>query len=281
MPATTINDLTIHYELQGEPGHPPLLLICGLGRQLCEWPAAFIGGLTDAGLHVVLPDNRDAGLSSLMTPPADANPEKPLYDLDHMADDLFGLMDHLDLPRAHVVGVSMGGAIAQHMALARPERLLSLTLMMTHTGDPQLPQPTPAAMEVLLSGPPEVINRETVTERAVKNSAALTGTGFARDESAIRNRAAEAFERSYRPDGVKRQLAAIFASGDRTARLPEIDLPTLVLHGEDDPLVPVESGRQAADLIPGARLEVVPGWGHDMPDDVIPRLTESISRFVL
>ena len=230
---------------------------------------------------MVLPDNRDAGLSSLMTPPADANPEKPLYDLDHMADDLFGLMDHLDLPRAHVVGVSMGGAIAQHMALARPERLLSLTLMMTHTGDPQLPQPTPAAMEVLLSGPPEVINRETVTERAVKNSAALTGTGFARDESAIRNRAAEAFERSYRPDGVKRQLAAIFASGDRTARLPEIDLPTLVLHGEDDPLVPVESGRQAADLIPGARLEVVPGWGHDMPDDVIPRLTESISRFVL
>ena len=232
-------------------------------------------------------DNRDIGLSTKF---ADAGlpdigqamaaaftgqkPSVP-YTLDDMADDAAGLLDALRLDSVHVCGASMGGMIAQTLAIGHPARVRSLTSIMSTTGDMSLPQATAEAMSVLMTPPPA--ERNAVIERAIHVLRVIGSPGFPVEEERVRKVAGRSFDRSFHPDGVARQLAAILAHGDRTARLRALRLPTLVIHGEADPLVRFEGGRATADAIPGARLMSIEGMGHDLPRPVWSRIVEAIS----
>ncbi|HEY2188635.1 MAG TPA: alpha/beta hydrolase [Caldimonas sp.] len=281
------NGIELCYDTFGDPGAPPLLLIMGLASQMIAWPDEFCAALAARGYRVIRFDNRDIGLSTSFDSAgipdigaafAAALQGKPVnapYRLSDMAADAFGLLDALGIERAHVVGASMGGAIAQTMAIEHPERLQTLTSIMATTGAPGLPPPTPDAMTVLLKAP--VTTLEGYVESYAQTWKVLRAGSFPEDEALDRERAERLHARGLNPPGVARQLAAILASGSRKAALAGVRLPTLVIHGDADPLVPPACGVDTAESIPGARLVIVEGMGHALPVRLYGRIIDAIA----
>ena len=273
MPLANLRDVSLCYETLGRRGDPAIVMIRGLGTQLIEWSPMLLDGLAGGGLEVVVFDNRDAGLSSEMNGAAGTPP----YRLEDMAGDVVGLLDHLRIERAHVFGISMGGMIAQHVAIAHPQRCRSLISVMSSTGNPDLPPPS-AQMRARLvesADTPEALIALNAENRAVFGSPAYPESLQERVAAAR-----SAYQRSHRPAGVARQMQAVIADGSRVARLRMLAVPTLVIHGADDPLIPVAAGLDTAAVIPDARLEVVPGMGHKIPDALAARITDVLLRFV-
>ena len=276
--------ITLCYDTFGDPSNPTLLLVMGLGAQMISWESAFCEQLAGQGFHVVRFDNRDAGLSTYMPDPVDVfqiiqqigageTPAVP-YLLADMARDTIGLLDHLGIDQAHVVGASLGGMIAQTVAIEHPERVASLTSIMSTTGDPDVGQPTPEALGVLLTPPPQT--REQMQDRRVASAHAFGSTGLW-DEPAVRARAGEQWDRKHDATGVARQLVAILASGSRTEKLRQLDIPTLVIHGTIDNLVGPTGGERTAEVVPDAKLMLVEGMGHDLPQVLWPRIVDAIT----
>ncbi len=272
MTRAAANGIEIEYDTFGESSRSPLLLIMGLSSQMVAWPETFCQKLAQSGHWVLRFDNRDVGLSSkiegvgvpdlmaVMAAYQQGQPVDAPYTLSDMAADVIGLMDALKLEKAHVCGLSMGGMIAQVMALEYPRRLLSLISMEATTGDPTLPSAKPQVMEAMLSPPPQ--DRDGYIEHAVEVFRAFSGGSDKFDETLEKELSANSYDRSFYPFGFIRQLAAILASGNRTRSLASVTAPTLVIHGADDPLVPLAHGHASARAIPGAKLVVVEGLGH-------------------
>ena len=285
MPHAALDDLRICYETAGPPGGPAVLLIMGLGAQMIAWPHDLIDPLAEAGARVIWFDNRDvgestwfdhvpaAGLAEVLGSLQSGSPLPPAYTLSDMAGDAVALLDHLGVGAAHVVGASMGGMVAQRMAIDHPDRVASLTSVMSTTGAADLPGPTPEATEALLS-PAPVDDRAAYVEAMMAKRRILGSPGLEADEEWVRATIERGHERGLNPDGFLRQYHAILVDGDRTGALAELDVPALVVHGADDPLVRVESGRATAAAIPRARLEVIEGMGHDLPPTACARLVE-------
>ncbi|GAA1823322.1 alpha/beta fold hydrolase [Microlunatus capsulatus] len=286
VPAGTADGIRIVYETFGDPADPPVLLVMGLGAQLLAWREGFCAALVERGLFVVRYDNRDIGLSTHLdgAPRPDfgallaGDPSSASYTLSDMADDAVRLLDHLGLAAAHVVGASLGGMIAQTLTVDHPERVLSLTSIMSTTGDRSVGRATEAATATLLA--PPVSSREEALERSVVSARVLGSPGYPADPDEVRRRAGEGWDRDHDPAGVGRQLAAIYASGDRTARLADVAVPTLVLHGADDPLIDVSGGRATAAAVPGAELVVLDGMGHDLPEALWPQVVDAVDALV-
>ncbi|WP_252259660.1 alpha/beta fold hydrolase [Erythrobacter aurantius] len=288
MPHIGANGLSLFYEDHGNPEHEPILLVMGLGAQLTLWPDEFVEALVAKSYRVIRFDNRDIGLSDKMEGARAPSvpwqvirqklgwPAKVPYTLTDMADDAAGLLDALDIARAHVVGASMGGMIAQLMAVHHSDKLLSLTSIMSTTGNPKLPQAEKHAIEAL-TAPLKSLDEDVVVEHGINIGRNIGSPGFPPDPERQRERVLARVRRSVYPPGLPRQLAAIIADGDRRARLSRITTPTLVLHGEDDPLVKLEAGQDTAKHIPGARLVTIPGWGHDLPIELVDRLANEIA----
>jgi pimeloyl-ACP methyl ester carboxylesterase len=286
MPRAKANGIEIEYESFGARDATPLLLIMGLGGQMVLWDEGFCTMLADRGFRVIRFDNRDVGKSTQMNAAgapdvmalvaaAAGGPLTAAYTLSDMAADAAGLLDALDIDRAHVVGASMGGMIAQTLAIEHPERLLSLTSIMSTTGNPELPPPNPEALAILIS--PAPMDRAGAIEHGVQMFRTIGSPGALFEEAQIRKLSTLQFDRGFNPAGILRQLAAIIVSGSRKEQLAKLRIPTLVIHGKVDPLIPFECGADTAASIPGARLEVVEGMGHDMPTVIWPRLVEWIS----
>jgi pimeloyl-ACP methyl ester carboxylesterase len=276
-------DVALCYETFGQPDAPPLLLIMGLGTQMVAWPEPFCESLAERGFYVIRYDNRDCGRSS----PAHGRPpsirellrrriDHPPYTLSDLADDAAGLLDALKLGSAHIVGISMGGMIAQTLAIERPERVRSLVSMMSTTGHRRKGQPALSIYRYLLRAAPR--EREAFIDRTMQVYDAIGSRALPRDLDRLRAVAALSFERGINPAGTGRQLGAIVASGDRTPALRRLSVPTLVIHGTRDPMVNLSGGRATAEAIPGAELMLIEGMGHDLPDAAWPRLIEAIAR---
>ncbi len=284
MPDVRANGVDIRYETTGDPADPALLLIMGLGAQLIGWPDEFCAGLAGRGFHVIRFDNRDIGLSGsldeLGLPDLPAimggDPATVPYRLADLADDAAALLKELGVDRAHVVGASMGGMIAQQLTIDHPDVVASLCSIMSTTGDRTVGGPSPEA--IALMSRPAAADRDEAIANAVVSARVLGSPAYPAAEEEIRQRAARVYDRSFRPAGFARQYAAILASPDRTAALAGVTVPALVIHGEADPLVGVSGGRATAAAIPGAELLVVPGMGHDLPRELWPRLIDAIVR---
>ena len=288
MANVTANGISIEYETFGDPTKPALALIMGLGAQMIFWQDDFCRQLMERGFHVVRFDNRDCGRSrhfqelgipdvgAAMTASLSGEPvPSPPYALRDMAADVVGLLDALGIERAHVVGASMGGMIAQTVAIEHPARVRSMTSIMSTTGNREVPPATPEAMTALLTPSPS--DRAEFIDHMVKTFRIVGSPGFEFDEASFRDRVGRAFDRSYDPSGVARQLVAVLADGDRRERLRSVRVPTLVIHGRNDPLVPVEGGVDTADAVPGARLLVIEGMGHDLPRGAWPQILNAIA----
>lgn len=287
MTTARANGIQIEYDTFGSAGDPALLLIMGLGAQMTLWPEPFCQQLAEHGLFVIRFDNRDVGLSSKIEggPAPDmmaaltGDTSSASYKLDDMADDAAGLLDALGIAKAHIAGASMGGMIAQAFAIRHPDKTLSLCSIMSTTGDTSVGQASPEAMTGLMAPPPTT--RDEAIDAALKANKAIGGT-YPVDEARARADVAAAYDRCYYPEGTARQLLAILASGDRTEGLRGVQVPTLVIHGEVDPLVNVSGGKATAGAIPGARLVVVAGMGHDMPEptwpQIVPAMVENVGR---
>lgn len=263
-----VGDIEIAYETFGDPADPAILLVMGLGAQMIAWPEELCGLLADAGHHVIRFDNRDAGLSTHLDLPAPTLPDlllrrEPPYTVSDMAHDALGLLDHLEVPRAHVVGASMGGFISQTIALARPDRVRSLSLVMTSTGSRRVGQASPRVLQRMATRTP-ASTREAAIDEAVQTYR-LIGSPAHLDESLVRELAARSYDRCYDPAGTQRQLAAVVAQPNRTRDLRRIAVPTLVVHGLDDPLISASGGLAIARAIPGATFIGHSGMGHDLP----------------
>ena len=288
MPHISANGIELFYEEHGNPEHEPMLLVMGLGAQMTLWPDEFIDALVAKKYRVIRFDNRDIGLSHKVEgakPPKLVWqmirkrlgwPAKVPYTLADMADDAAGLLDALGIARAHVVGASMGGMIAQLMAINHADKLLSLTSIMSTTGHPKLPQAEKHAIDALVA-PLKSLDEESVVAHTMNIGRNIGSPGYPADPEYLRERALRNVRRSVYPAGLPRQLAAIVDDGDRRKRLASVTTPTLVLHGEDDPLVKLEAGQDTAAHIPGAKLVTIPGWGHDLPLELIDRITSEIA----
>ncbi len=278
----------ICYQTFGDPSGDPLLLVMGLGGPMTWWSPEFCAALADAGFYVIRFDNRDTGRSSRMkgrvtrrtllrsfvSPPS--RRPRPSYTLDDMADDAFGLLDHLGIDAAHVCGISMGGMIVQSMALLHPERVLSLTSMMSTTGRRTVGWQDPRLLPRLLE------RRATTREAYVASSArfwsVIGSVGYPDTDEAVLARAAETWDRGVSASGVARQMVAILAQPDRTKRLRELQVPALVIHGLEDKMVHVSGGRATSHAIPGSELLLVPGMGHDLPVELQDTFVDAIRR---
>lgn len=283
-----IGPIELEYETMGDPSGEPVLLVMGFTAQLIAWPDSFCRLLVDHGFHVIRFDNRDCGLSTKLNGVAvdvdavvgaalAAQPAPPVpYTLSDMALDAVGLLDHLGLDSAHVVGASMGGMIVQHMAIEHPRRVRSLTSIMSMTGEIEFGSPAPEAAEVLLAPPPAT--REENVANAPRYAVWQSKRYF--DEAQVKIDAARSFDRSFYPEGSARQLAAIYASGSREAGLRSLDVPTLVIHGRDDTLIPPSGGERTAELVPGSTMLMVADMGHDLPTPLQPFLAGAIAAHV-
>jgi pimeloyl-ACP methyl ester carboxylesterase len=287
MPKAKSNGIEIEYEVIGDAAAPPLLLIMGLGGQMVLWPDAFCHDLAERGHRVIRFDNRDVGKSThfhhagapdlgalLAAVTAGAAPSAP-YTLSDMAADAIGLLDALGIDEADIVGASMGGMIAQTLAIEHGKRVRTLTSIMSTTGDPTV-QPHAEALAFLIE--PMPTERAGAIEHGVRMFRAIGSPGFPFEEDRIRSLAALQFDRGMDPAGVLRQLTAVLASGDRTEKLRRVTAPTLVVHGKADVLVPFAGGEKTAAAIPGSRLEAVEGMGHDLPIALWPRLVGWIAE---
>jgi pimeloyl-ACP methyl ester carboxylesterase len=277
------NGHEVCYETFGDPGDPALLLMMGLATQMLGWHEDFCAELAGRGFHVIRYDNRDVGRSQAIDGKAPTtlqllrrDKRAASYSLEDMAADAVGLLDHLEIRQAHIMGASMGGMIAQTMAARYPERVLSLVSMMSNTGARWSGQPSPRLYPVLLKNPPR--DREGYQRHAVWVFSRIGSPGFERDEEDLRRIAGMSFDRGINPAGTARQLAAIIHSGDRTPLLRTITAPTLVIHGAKDRLVPASGGRATARAIPGARLLLIEGMGHDIPRAAWPMMLDAIEQ---
>ena len=285
MPRANVSTgVELEYDTFGSPGDPALLLVMGFTAQMIQWDEAFCSTLADAGLLVIRFDNRDCGLSTkldgvevdsaaVMMAALSGTEVPPVpYTLSDMAADAIGLLDHLGIERAHIMGASMGGMIVQTMAIEHPARVQSLISVMSTVGDPAYGAAAPEAMGALLAPPP------TTRDEYIAASPMWMTWQSKKHQDAARTQAlaAVSFDRSFYPEGGPRQLAAIFASGDRTAKLGEVAVPTLVIHGRDDTLITPSGGFRTAEVIPGAHLLFVADMGHDMPEPLWPTLTDAI-----
>lgn len=289
MPKIAANDIQIEYESHGDPSAPTVLLIMGLGTQLTAWPETFCAQLVAHGYHVLRFDNRDVGLSTHFDEARTPNipalvalkmlrlPGFVPYRLRDMADDAVSLLDALHITAAHVVGVSMGGMLAQLVAAHYPERTLSMTSIMSTTGNRALPGSDKEATQALLLKPGNPENIESIIERNVHVRRTLQSPRYPKtDEELWESAAASVARGGYRPQGVARQLAAIIASKDRRQLLGTIQAPSLVIHGEDDNLVKVECGIDTAKHIPNCKLKLFPGMGHDLPTPLLEPMADLI-----
>ena len=284
MPKAKSNGIELEYDTLGDPANPALLLIMGLGAQLIDWPQEFCEQLAAAGFHVIRFDNRDAGLSTsldeLGLPDLAAilagRPAQPPYLLADFAADTAGLLDALGIDRAHVLGASLGGMVAQQFAIDFPERVHSLCSVMSMTGDHSVGRATPEAAAML--GRPPVANRAEAIANGLVSARVIGSPAYPMPEEEVLRRAAAKYDRSYRPLGTLRQYAAAAASPDRTAALAGVTAPTLVIHGDADPLIDVSGGRATAAAIPGAELLVIPGMGHDLPQQLWSQLIDAVRR---
>lgn len=277
--------IELEYDTFGDPADPALLLVMGFTAQMTAWQEGFCRMLAGGGRYVIRYDNRDCGLSSKLDGvtvdpmavmgAALSGGELPAvpYTLSDMAADGIGLLDHLDIDRAHVVGASMGGMIVQTMAIEHADRLLSMTSIMSTIGDTEYGTPEPDAIQVLLTPPPA--DRDGVIARSVDMAVWSSKRYF--DADATKRVAAFHYDRSFYPAGAPRQLAAIYASGDRSDALRNVRVPSFVIHGLDDTLIDPSGGRRTAELIPGAHLLEVADMGHDMPEPLWPLLAAAIN----
>jgi pimeloyl-ACP methyl ester carboxylesterase len=292
MARATANRIQIEYETFGNPSGRPLLMIIGLGAQMIHWDEDLCQDLAKRGHYVIRFDNRDVGLSTKFEEAGVPNlveifgkimqgeKVKPPYTLDDMADDAVGLLDALGIRKAHICGMSMGGMIAQTVAIRHLPRVLSLTSIYSTTGSPEVPQPKPEVLGLLITPPPR--EREAFGEHMLGVFKAIAGPGFAVDEKWTRKIAAVSYDRCFCPQGMARQLVAILTHGDRGPALASVKVPTLVIHGTDDPLVSVEGGKATAKAIPGAQLMLIAGMGHDLPHGgAWPRIVEAIAAHTL
>jgi pimeloyl-ACP methyl ester carboxylesterase len=279
--------IDIAYQRFGNPDAPLALLIMGVAAQSIAWPDAFCHALVDRGLQVIRFDNRDVGLSTHLTdvPPPDlpavlaGDLSSVSYTLSDMAADSVGLLDVLGFPKAHLVGASMGGAIAQTVAIEHPARVRSLTSMMSTTGGMSVGQPSPDVLREVFSGP-RAVTRDEVIQQMLRAFRALGSPGYPSDEQEVAARAGRSYDRCHDPIGVARQAIATVASGDRTKLLRHLDVPTLVIHGLADRMCDVSGGRATAEAIPGAELVLIERMGHDLPPGLRSQLAERIAEFV-
>jgi pimeloyl-ACP methyl ester carboxylesterase len=274
--------ITLCYERFGDPADPPILLIMGLGTQMIAWHDDFCEELVERGFHVVRFDNRDVGRSTHMDfPPPSVGQlvrrrfRREQYTLSDMAEDAAGLIRELDLGSVHVVGASLGGMIGQVLAAEHPKLVRSLTSLMSSTGSRFHGQPHVSVYRYFLRPPPR--DREGYIDRAAEVFGMIGSTGFDRDEAYIRERAARSYDRGYSVAGGGRQLGATLATGNRTGLLRQIKAPTLVIHGTVDKLIRPSGGRATAKAIPGARLMLIEGMGHDLPRGAWPRIIDAIA----
>jgi pimeloyl-ACP methyl ester carboxylesterase len=289
MPQITANGIKIEYDTHGDPGHPPMLLIMGLGAQLTLWPIELVEALVARGFYVIRHDNRDIGLSThfddsgapnmlrvMATRMFGMRPSLP-YQLFDMAADSMGLLDALKIDSAHIVGASMGGMIAQLIACGYPTRTRSLTSIMSTTGNRALPRATAAAMAALTERPLSA-DMSSVLDYGVRAARVIGSPAYPAPEARLRERIERDFRRSFHPIGAMRQMAAIMADGDRRERLRAVTAPTMVIHGLADPLVPVEGGKDTAASIRGAKLHLIPGMGHDLPLELVDEVAGKIAE---
>jgi len=291
MARTSANGIEIEYSIDGPQTGEVVLMIAGLGGQMVDISGAFGTELLRRGYRLITFDNRDIGLSTHLSGAGHpdmaavhqaikAGEAPPVaYDLHDMADDAVGLLDALGIRQAHLVGVSMGGMIAQLVAAAHPERTRSLTSIMSTTGNPALPSPTPQAQKVM-STPPRSNSLDDLVEANVSAFKVLAGPGYPTADAVMRERARRSIQRAFDPDGVARQAAAVVASGDLRPRSKTITARTIVVHGEDDPIFPPAHARDLVETITGAELRMIPGMGHDFPDTLAPVLAEAVDDVI-
>ena len=277
------NGIEIEYEVHGDPSSAPLLLIMGLGAQLITWDDGFVDELVKRGFYVIRYDNRDSGLSTKMEsagPPdiaaAYAGNAEPAYTLDDLADDAAAVLDALHIPAAHIVGASMGGFIAQLVAINHPDRTLSLTSIMSGPGGHDAIPPTPEAGALLVRAPGPT--REEIIAMGIESRRVLAGVDNPFDLAAERAKVERLYDRSYYPLGFGRQLVAILAAHSRIPALRSVKVPTLVVHGADDPLVPPENGRRVAAAVPAARYLEFAGAGHNLPPSTWGEVADAIAE---
>jgi pimeloyl-ACP methyl ester carboxylesterase len=288
LPKVNANNIQIEYDTFGDPSSKPILLIMGLEGQMIDWDEEFCEQLVSQDFYVIRFDNRDVGLSTKFEKfgipdikkvpkavQAGETIEVP-YSLEDMADDAVGLLDALNVDKAHICGVSMGAYISQIITFRHQTRVLSLTSIMGSTGNPALPQPTPEALRILLMSMPT--EREAYIDESIKHWRVLYGSGFPFDEEKWRIDLGKSYDRCFYPQGSTRQLAAIRTNGNRKPKLAAVNVPTLVIHGADDPLVPVEGGKDTAEAIPDAKLLIINGMGHSLPPETWPQIVKAITE---
>jgi pimeloyl-ACP methyl ester carboxylesterase len=288
MTSVAANGLQFEVESFGDPADPAVLLIMGLGMQLTAWPEPFCRRIADAGYRVLRFDNRDIGLSSKIATTMRPNvpleamryllrlPVRAPYRIADMADDARGVLDALGIDRAHLAGVSMGGMIAQNLAASTPSRCISLTSIMSSSGARHLPLAKPRVLRLMLSRPPRQAPLEQLVAHYARLFRALGGPGFANPDAELRERLMLSVQRCHHPAGTLRQLLAVVASGDRSDLLGRIEAPTLVIHGDADPLLPLPHGQDCARKIRGATFESIAGMGHDLPSSLVPVLADKL-----
>lgn len=280
------NGIETVYDTIGNPHDPPLLLVSGLGAQLVAWDLDFCERLAAHGLWLIRYDNRDVGLATKFVEAGTPNPlammmgqgEAVPYVLRDMAADGMGVLDALGVEQAHVLGVSMGGMIVQEMMIHWPERIKTAVSIMSTPRFPPAVMPTPAAMAAMTAVTP--VAREAHIAHSVESWKAYIGSGFPLDEERVRHSAALQYDRNFHPAGSARQMAAIIASGDRTEKLRQVSVPTLVIHGDEDPLVHVQGGIETARAISDAELMIVPGMGHNLPVETWPEIMARIAQHI-
>ncbi|HYZ91838.1 MAG TPA: alpha/beta hydrolase [Actinomycetota bacterium] len=272
MPIAPVSGNEICYETFGPQDATPLVLVNGLGSQMIRWPQGFIDQLVDAGFRVIVHDNRDVGLSTKFTH-VDTNPP---YTVGDMANDTIGVLDHLGIQAAHVAGMSMGGMICQILAIEHPERVLSLASVMSAMGgEDHVLSENREALAIFAEKSEK--ERDKVIEQAVRHRRLISGPGFPFDEEAERDLAGRVYDRCYAPDGRRRQMLAIQAARGRSKALSKTAIPTVVIHGTDDPLIPVENGRKMAEVVSDAKLVEIEGMGHDLPEGAWSTITSAIA----